>query len=37
MIGGITFLLNGGKKPDQKNGIGDDSDNDNFVDYEEVE
>lgn len=37
MIGGITFLLNGGKKPDQKNGIGDDSDNDNFVNYEEVE
>lgn len=37
MIGGITFLLNGGKRPTPKNGIDNDSDNDDFVDYEEVE
>jgi hypothetical protein len=37
MIGGITFLLNGGKKPAPSNGIENDSDNDDFVDYEEVE
>lgn len=37
MMGGITFLLNGGKKPGPPNGIGNDSNNDDFVDYEEVE
>lgn len=36
MIGGITFLLNGGKKTAPSNGIENDSDNDDFVDYEEV-
>ena len=37
MIGGVTFLLNGGKKPSSKNGIGNDSNDDDFVDYEEVD
>ncbi len=37
MVGGITFLLNGGKKPNPTNGIDNDSDNDDFVDYEEVD
>lgn len=38
MVGGITFLLNGGKKTSaNNNGIENDSNNDDFVDYEEVE
>lgn len=37
MIGGITFLLNGGKRPASKNGNDDDSGNDDFIDYEEIE
>lgn len=37
MISGILLLLNGGKINSSKNGPSDDSNNDNYVDYEEVE
>ena len=38
MVGGITFLLNGGKTPGPANGIEDNDYNDkDFDDYEEVE
>lgn len=37
MVGGITFLLNGGKTPTPENGIGNDYSSDDFDDFEEVD
>lgn len=37
MVGGMTFLLNGGKTPTPDNGIGNDYSSDDFDDYEEVD
>lgn len=37
MVGSLTFLLNGGKRPNSNQGNDNDSNNDDFIDYEEVE
>ncbi len=37
MVGSITFLLNGGKNPNSNNEIGNDSNNNEFDDFEEVD
>lgn len=37
MMGGLTFLLNGGKKPKPSNGIDKGTGNDDFDDFEEVD
>lgn len=37
MIGGFTFLLNGGKKSTPADRFNDQDDSDDFIDYEEVE
>jgi hypothetical protein len=37
LVGGITFLLSGGKRPNGNQRRGDGDDNSDFIDYEEVE